>query len=593
MHNQLPNHYKVLQALFGSISEGQAKEILEAGEIMELHAGSFLFRQGDKQAHFYILLSGRLRVISQDSEQADILGDISEGEPIGEFSLFTDEKRMASVFALRKSILLKLSRENFRDLVSLQPDLSFRMTRYVIDRISQNQFQRQQKAKPQYIAIISMDTNAGISVWMTDLYRQLEIMEEKIHHYGIQDYNTDAPDKLFEAVEQQGGMHFFHCDAVDMDWTRQCLLYCDLVLLITPFNADKAIRDIERECSLYTSGLLRKWIYLVLLHEASVPFPQGTAKWLEERNIDLCLHYRKNHAQDTRRLGRILTRQAVGLVLGGGGGKGYAHVGAVKALLDAGIEIDFIGGSSAGALYGLIMSYIDFDMEMAERLSKESAASKLTRHDYNIPVISILSGRKMKRFLRRVLGNARLEDFWRNSYCVATDYSTASSHVIRSGYAWQQIAASIAIPGIFPPVIIDKHLHLDGGLMDNVPVEPMYSYPVGNIIAVVLSKHVEKELDLEEIPGAWTLLKDRILPGKKKYHIPGISSILMNALILNSHNRLESFKNAISIYLELELKGVGMLDDSKWKELIDKGYAQMKGKLEKIPPEGKFWIKKI
>jgi NTE family protein len=367
-------------------------------------------------------------------------------------------------------------------------------------------------------------------------------------------------------------------------------LYSDLVLLAVPFNSNKSVRQFELDFALYEGGRFKKRVFLLLVHEQNGSLPQGTEKWLEERDIELCLHYRKQHARDTRRIGRILARKAVGLVLGGGGGKGFAHVGAVKALLEAGIEIDFLGGSSAGALYGLNLSYIDFDMERAEKISKESAEAKLTRNDFQFPVVSLMTGKKLKKYLQVVLGDSMLEDFWTNTYCVSTDYSTASAHVIRTGLAWKQIAASIAIPGIYPPVIIDNHLHLDGGLMDNVPIGPMYDYPVGQIISVVLSKHIEKELDIDEIPGSWTLLRDRFLPGKKKYHLPGIASILMNSLILNSHNRLEEYKEDISIYLELDLKGVGMLDDSKWKEMIEKGYVQMKAKLDSITEEDRFWV---
>jgi NTE family protein len=530
-----------------------------------------------------------LRVISKHQGQKEIIGDISEGEPIGEFSLFKDENRMASVVALRDSVLLELNRDRYREMVRKEPDLSISMTSLVIDRMTQNQFRKRQKAKPQYIAVISMDDNADISGWLNDLYKAIEQTREEMHHYTAQDFAPEAPDKLFSMVEQKEGMHFFQCDTQHMAWTKQCLLYCDLVLLVTPFSADQHIRAFEHDFELYEQGIFKKLVYMVLLHERDVAVPRGTEKWLTNRKIDLCLHCRKNFDKDMRRISRILTRNAVGLVLGGGGGKGFAHVGAVKALIEAGIEIDFMGGSSAGALYGLPLSYLDFDMEEAESMCKKSAEARLTKYDFQIPTISLMSGRKLKNFLKAFLRDVKIEDFWVNSFCVATDYSKAESHVLRSGTAWKQIAASIAIPGVFPPVIIDKHLHFDGGLMDNVPVGPMYDYPVREIIAISLSKHQEKELDLDEIPRGRALFFDKYLPGKKKYHLPGIASILMNALILNSHRRLEEQKDIISIHAELELKGVGMLDDSKWKALIDKGYEQMKVKIAEVPLQDRFW----
>ena len=110
----------------------------------------------------------------------------------------------------------------------------------------------------------------------------------------------------------------------------------------------------------------------------------------------------------------------------------------------------------------------------------------------------------------------------------------------------------MAIPGVFPPVIINKHLHIDGGVIDNLPVEAMYKKPVRHIIAVSLSAEATTMVDLHEIPSSWQLFWSRIT-NTTTYQLPGISSILVNSITINSRHRQESSKPNVSLFLELDL----------------------------------------
>ena len=130
---------------------------------------------------------------------------------------------------------------------------------------------------------------------------------------------------------------------------------------------------------------------------------------------------------------------------------------------------------------------------------------------------------------------------------------------------------------------------MDGAVMDNLPIEPMYRYPVSNIIAVSLSGLPDRKVEFTESPASWTLLWDK-LTGKRKYRLPGIASIMINSLTLNSLQKQESTKSKVSHYFELNLKGFGFMDDKKWKEIQQKGYNQTMDYIEKLPVEDKFWL---
>ena len=218
------------------------------------------------------------------------------------------------------------------------------------------------------------------------------------------------------------------------------------------------------------------------------------------------MHIRAKNTKDIRRFCRILTHRAVGLVLGGGGAKGFAHVGAAKAMMEAGIEFDFVGGASAGALCGTAMTLTDFDIPQMAHLCQKGAERKVTSNDYNLPFLSLMTGKKMRAYLKEMFGETHLEDIWVTTYAVSTNYSTASVKVHDIGLARLQVEASIAIPGVFPPVIIDGHLHVDGGVMDNLPIEAMYQKPVRHVIAISLSAQSPHVVEIKTIPSAWEIL---------------------------------------------------------------------------------------
>lgn len=516
------------------------------------------------------------------------LGDIGEGEPIGEFALFMAEPRSASVVAIRKSIVLELKEDQYLFIVSKHPKFSSKLTKFVVNRLRRNSLQQHLETSPKNIAVINFQADKDISVYTEAIKKEFESLQVGIQILDHDSHSNLETQNIYDTLEEHNGLNFLVCSEVDPAWSRQCIIYADLVILATDFYADSQIQEIEKHLDLYSQNILNKKIYLLLLHPENPKFPENTRRWFENRKIDLHIHYRKNHGPDIRRFARILANKAIGLVLGGGGAKGFAHLGAIKALYDEGLEIDFLGGTSAGALYGLTAGFCDFDKNKIDFYSQDSANSKLTRNDFTIPLISFMSGKKMTKYLKKMLGETQLEDFWVGNYCVSTNYSNATSRVHDRGLAWKQIEASIAIPGIYPPVVIDHQLHVDGGVVDNLPIETMYNYPVSHIIAISLTQLKSQPVDFEETPSARSLIWSN-LTGKKKYRLPNITSILVNSLTLNSRQKQEMSKSGVAIYLEMDLKGIGMMDDTRWKEIIQKGYDQMKEALKKLPEEEQFW----
>jgi predicted acylesterase/phospholipase RssA len=563
----------ILTQIFGPMSNEQINQTFSIAQTLHFDAGEFLFRQGDVENSLYIVLSGRFRVLLKNEKGTQILGDISTGEPVGELALFTKEPRSASVVALRKSVVLQLNEEDYLLLVHQFPSFANSLTKFVIERLRRNSFQQKIDATPKNIAIINLHPSNDIDAWATQIKTQFGVINTKISVYDHTSQSIDHPQRIFDEIEKQSGFNFLICDEENEVWANQCINYCDLIVLSSEFEAENSLRSIEKRLNLYSNNVLNKKIYLLLLHPENAPLPTNTRRWFENRKIDLHIHIRNNHPKDIRRFCRIVSHQAVGLVLGGGGAKGFAHIGVTKALMNANIEFDFVGGTSAGALYGIGMTRIDYDMNEVENQCRNGAKQKVTSNDYHFPFLSLMTGKKMRRYLNELFGDYYLEDIWTNSYCVSTNYSSAKAHVHDKGLARQQVEASIAIPGVFPPVVINNNLYVDGGVMDNLPIEAMYQYPVKQVIAVALSSQDNHLVNLEEIPSAWQIFYNKITK-KRRFGLPNMAAMLINSLTLNSRQKQEITKSQVAMYIELDLRKFGFLDWTKWEELIEVGYQQ-------------------
>lgn len=252
------------QKLFGEIEPQALSKIFEKGRKIELQTGEHLFLQGEQERAFYVVLMGRLRAIKEDKEGVHILGDIGEGEPVGEFALFTGEPRMASVLAIRKSIVIEFLQTDYLELVGQSPGLASAMTKFVIERLRRNTFQQKSSSPPKNIAFVKLSPDMDLSK-ETALLKQyfdhdgakVEFFEESI---GADSLQSD----FFDTLEQHDGINILVCSERNAPWSHQCLIYADLVVLFGEAQSNPGLYPIEKELDLYSQNILNKKIFLVL-----------------------------------------------------------------------------------------------------------------------------------------------------------------------------------------------------------------------------------------------------------------------------------------------------------------------------------------
>ncbi|MFD2200495.1 cyclic nucleotide-binding and patatin-like phospholipase domain-containing protein [Shivajiella indica] len=583
------DHYRrLLVNLFGEMEENSLKQIFESGKKIELDSGEYLFKQGDKKNELYIVLSGRLRAINQEKTHISVLGDIAEGEPVGEIALFTGEPRMAGVVAIRKSVVLEINQDHYHSVVSKNPGFASALTRFVIKRMRRNELEKNVESAPKNIVLLPLQKDLKIGFWIEELKKHFASLYLPTQVLSEESDLGKSAKPIMEVLESFQGLNLLLCDGNDSEWTKKCLLNADLIILASDFHADPNLYPVEIEQNLYENSILNRKKYLLLLHPEDAGLPENTEKWFKNRNLSLHIHARKNNPRDIRRLCRIISNQAIGLVLGGSNSKGYAHIGAVKALLEAGLEIDFVGGSSAGAIYGMSMTFADFDFESIEKTCNDSASIESGINDFMLTYFSKNSYKKIEEFTKKTFQNSSLEDFWITSYCVSTDISNNEVKVHRTGPAWQKVQESFTSPGIFPPVVINDQIYVDGALSDKIPIDPMYRYPIKHIIAVSLTGTEPEKVDLHANPSVWDQIKEKFTK-KKVYDNPVITTVMVNSMTLNPRQKAEINKSKVSLLLDINLRAVSLLDDSQWKKVVKKGHDQTKLFLKGLSEEEKFW----
>lgn len=342
-----------------------------------------------------------------------------------------------------------------------------------------------------------------------------------------------------------------------------------MVLLAASVGDDPSVGAVEARA--LAMGTLR--CELALLHPAR---PSATASWLKGRPVADHHHLRAGRTGDVARLARMITGTGCGLVLGGGGARGLAHLGVIRALEEAGVPIDVVGGTSIGAIMGALCAQ---GLDHAERVERLRDMVRDGRRAFNptLPLVAWSSGRRADRLLAEHLGPAPIEDLPLRFFCISANLTLAEEVIHEHGPLWSGVRASLSLPGIFPPVYAAGDLLVDGGALDNVPVGVMRSR-IGNgcIVAVDVSPEVEPPTvtPFEGGMSGWRVLGRRLNPIAPQQPFPSVVDILSRSTGLSQvrHQRAALDDHRIDLLLRPPVAEVGTLDFKGGVALIKAGY---------------------
>ena len=251
------------------------------------------------------------------------------------------------------------------------------------------------------------------------------------------------------------------------------------------------------------------------------------------------------------RVGRHILGLDVGLVLGGGGARGAAHVGMIKAILNAGIPIDRLGGVSIGAFIGGLWA-THRDYAKMKTLAEEWML--VIKHDYfghicnaTYPYNSPFTGDFFNSTLKKTLGESiMIEDLWLPYYCCSTDISSLESRVHTTGWLWRYCRASMSYSWLLPPICDprDGHLLIDGCYTDNVPGKAMKQTGVKYILALDVASVDDRDLTNygDYLSGFWPFFNKMNPFAGKKVKIPDLAEIQLRVAFCSHYRNLEELQ---------------------------------------------------
>jgi NTE family protein len=584
---------------------------LEAGaDYVALASGEVLLTQGDAGDDVYFVLSGRLRAVAEGPEGTQrTLGEIGRGETIGELAFFTGEPRSATIVALRDSMVARVSRAVIEAAIRHSPQLAVNMARLVIERFRKAETARPPVSVPVNVCFLPISRSVDV-LGLADALRRLQpaasgpiaLLSGAAVSQRLGDTTEPAQwgrhgavARHVHEVEEANAAVYFVADFEDTAWTQFCLQHADEVVLLGDSEADPALSPVEsRHLGEAMVTIARRT--LVLLHDAAKQSPRGTSRWLAPRGRPRHFHIRPGLDRDMARLARILSGRAVGVVLAGGGAMGFAHIGVYQALEAAGIDVDFVGGTSIGALVGTLMA-LDLRSAALESGVREAFLNHPKGNitgDYNLfPLVSLIKGARSRDSLARsVRQNAGaeidMEDSWKTFFVIASNFSAGSEAVLSHGSLVRNVSASFAIPGALPPVLIDGHLLFDGGTFNNFPVDIMAGLGVGKVIGIDLSGDFGRRLDMQLVPGTLALLRDKFRPRAKQLYrrLPTMPETMMLSSFITSLSRQREQRRFADLLFRPRLPRTRLLDWHRFEQIVEAGREHAREVLGELGSEG-------
>ena len=584
---------EVLRAsgVFGGLDERVLQDLGRLLDLQFVPGGNIVYREGDPANTMFFLVSGRLRVSRRDKAGAlQLYNEIRPGESVGEAGLILQQPRAADITALRDSTIAMLSRADFEKLLALHPLALNRVFAQAIYNHLRHSSQVVERRHAQIFVVVPMAPGAHSNEVAKGLVRAFAQVG-RAHHIAPETERTLDPNitagwqgrDRYDELEEQFDFLIYEADGSSTSWTRRAFRQADQVIFVAESNGSDKVGELEHNLS-EEPGFTMKRKHLVLLHPAQTAVPAQPGRWRDGREFERIYPVRQQNKSDYARLARFLTGSAVGVVLGGGGARGFAHLGVLRALEQSGIVVDLVGGNSMGALIGAQYACgVPLD-EICERTMRFAlGGERLT-----IPIISIVSGKRVQRDLQKMFGDRMVDALWQPFFAAACNLSRACTTVQDSGPLWRAVLASNSPVGLFPPVLLNGDLLVDGAILENVPVGAMrvrLGTPLekrrgnGTIIAIDVDVQDYMGVDPEMTRlSAWRTIRGYFQRGAPSS--PGIGDILYRAGHIGGLNQRGRTVALSDHYMEPPVAAYPLMAYRRGAEIAEVGYRYAMKEIE-------------
>lgn len=543
--------------------------------------GDKLIAEGSSADALYLVQTGRFMVARGGTD----LAEIGAGSVIGEIAFFTGQPRTADVIAARDSLVLAINHADYDLLCRETPGLERAISTELADRLARTSARVQpDPARPpaRTFCILPAGKAPLPNRFVPDLaaaigvHHSVAVITEQGFRAalgaGADPAGGDAMAWMNDQ-ERRADIVLFVASPEASSWSHAALRQADQVLFVAQSIHYTAPSEIEQVALSLLPESQRR---LVLLHPHRMQRAPGTGRWLDSRPVFLHHHVAlTGDGADMARLGRFLSGRAIGLVLSGGGAFGVAHVGVWRAMEEAGLPVDIVGGTSVGsAMAGAIALGVaaqDIGPRVEQIFVRSGAMRRVT-----VPRYAFLDHKILDAALKEHFGVEPIEDLWLPYYAVAADLSSMRKCVIRRGPLWEAVRASSAIPGVLPAFYrVGGGMLVDGGCIDNMPFRDMHGLKTGPNVVVNVQKDTSRPIhvDYESLPGRADLIKRTVMPfARRAPRAPGVISTVMRSLLVGQ-GATHRGMNPDDLHVRPPgLKGAGFLAWSQHKLFYEISY---------------------
>jgi NTE family protein len=516
--------------LIARVSSSALEDLTVDARERRLDAREWLFRAGDAADACFVLVSGRLEVVLEAEDGPRVARVLGPGAALGELGVLTGTPRSASVRALRDSRLLEIDAERFAAQLDRDPAFAAALARELARQLQASGGLETPEARVAVLAVTGDDA-AGFAAALAralERWGSVEVLDGgRLEREGFA--------AAVDAAEERHAFVLLIDGGADDAWSRFCLRQADRVVAVTRAGG---ARDAMPGCELVLVGVPEVEIDPLL--DAVSPrahhvVPDGDG-----------------FADGVGRVARRLSGRSLGVVLSGGGARGFAHIGALGVLAEAGFVVDRLGGCSMGSLIAALSACGADADEIAARCHDE-LVRRSPFNDYTLPRVALIRSRKAGAMLDRLFGGLLVEELERPLFTVSADLLSSRLVVHRRGTVVYAVGASMSIPGVAPPVRRLGGLLVDGGVLNNLPVDHMAETGEGPVVAVDVIRRLDAPREGEE-PA-----------------MPSITETLARATVLGSVERAERNRALARLLVTPDVQHVALREWSALERAVEAG----------------------
>ena len=519
--------------LLSRLPAATRSELLNRSTSMTCDSGSWLFRAGDPTDALYVVQSGRLDVVME----GDVVRELGAGDVVGELGVLTGAPRSAGVRARRDSVLARVTPATLDHALRRDADAYRVLATTLAEQLQTSRGVADGRSPaPRVLAVVAIGDAPGFDAFADALVTSLTALADVVASRRL---NANG---LLRAEAEHDRVVLISNSPDDDPWRAFCLRQADRVVFVAA--AETPVPD---------SRLAVRDSYVVLV--GAHPDGVRMTEWWDALSPRFSFVAAPDELTDVvTSLAARLAGRSIGVAIAGGGARSLAGIGVLEELLAAGFRVDRVAGCSVGGAVAALFA-TGRDPAAVDAACYDEFVRRNPFNDYRLPTVSLTAGHKTEEAIARQFGDVVFEELPRELVLVSTDLVRRALVVHRRGHVGTALRASLSLPGLYPPARIDNDLHVDGGVLDNLPVRPLVDRDEGPIVAVNI--------------GAATSMSRKDGPPR----VPSLGETLLRTMLMAGSSTLDEAKELATVVVTPDTRGVGLLEFHQMDRARDAGRA--------------------